>query len=179
MGREGRLGGSSPLSTRLSKLGIPPCHCLGRPLHDTQAQPSLPPPPPPPLCLLLLTVKGTLSRPGSASGRIWSGPERQPSSGSGPEHVGDGEEGLTKLPALKGVLRSLWGNGAAAKVSGPVTTTSDQRQHLSPGGRQAGGHAGLPGRKLWCQQPQDNAGYRAAKERLLRSVTGGPRMERG
>lgn len=54
----------------------------------------------PTLHLSLLTIKVTMCRPGSVSGRIWSGSGSHPSSGSSPGDMGVAEEGLTRVPAL-------------------------------------------------------------------------------
>lgn len=86
-GRDSGLRNSSPLPTRVRALGVtPPPTTVWPPLHDIQAWPS----PAHPTRRLhapswAFSLSGGMgSRPGSASGRIWSGPGRHPSSGSGP-----------------------------------------------------------------------------------------------
>lgn len=137
-----------------------PCMPLpGFPLRDNQAQPSLPTPLD--LHLGLLMFEGTMSRPGSASGRIWSGFGRQPSFGSSPEDVEEREGVLTRLPALDRGLRGPWGKGLLRKslVPSPPRQVSDGAWALEEG--KPSGHAGLPGRKpVVPRWPQDNADYR-------------------
>lgn len=143
------------------------CRCLTAPLHDIQAQPSLAfPPPPLPPCphpipspnLGLLAFEGTMSRPGSASGRIWSRSGNHPSSGSSPE-IGVGEV----LPACQlwvGVCEAPGAMGLLLKSLAQFSESST----LAPEEGRPGSHAGLPGRKSVVPRwPQDKAGYIAAK----------------
>lgn len=102
-----------------------------------------------------------MSRPGSASGRMWSGFGRHPSSGSSPEDVEEREGFLTRLPALDRGLRGPWGKWLLLKSLVPSTPrqVSNSAWALEEG--RPSRHAGLPGRKpVVPRWPQDNADYR-------------------
>lgn len=102
-----------------------------------------------------------MSGPGSASGRIWSGFGRHPSSGFSPEDVEEREGVLTRLPALDRGLRGPWDKGLLLKslVLSPPHQVSHSAWALEEG--RLSGHAGLPGRKpVVPRWPQDNADFR-------------------
>ena len=141
-----------------SKLwAYPLCRCLMPPLHDIQAQPSFASLRPRPPNLGLLAFEGTMPRPGSASGRIWSRSGNHPSSGSSPE-IGVGEV----LPACQLWVGVCEAPGATGLLLKSLAQLSDSTLALEEG--RPGSHAGLPGRKpVVPRWPQDKAGYIAGK----------------